>query len=123
MMSGLFRSKSCGQVGLTDGPFFQRRYSNNVEDNGGEEEEEFNEEDDDDDIEGIAGHVRRREWRCGVESGDVSPMDISWPTEVRHVSHVTFDQFNGFLSLPTEFELEVPWKAPSARRTQELGSS
>ncbi|GKV14331.1 hypothetical protein SLEP1_g25227 [Rubroshorea leprosula] len=57
----------------------------------------------------------RREWRCGVESGDVSPMDISWPTEVRHVSHVTFDQFNGFLSLPTEFELEVPRKAPSAR--------
>ncbi|GKV41001.1 hypothetical protein SLEP1_g48583 [Rubroshorea leprosula] len=53
MMSGLFRSKSCGQVGLTDGPFFHRRYSSNVEDNGGEEEEEeFNEEDDDDDIEG-----------------------------------------------------------------------
>jgi hypothetical protein len=50
-----------------------------------------------------------------VEREDVSSMDISWPTEVRHVSHVTFDRFNGFLGLPTEFEPEVPCKVPSAR--------
>ncbi|GLT79815.1 hypothetical protein SLA2020_512890 [Shorea laevis] len=153
-MSVLFRSKSCGHVGLTDAPFFHRRYSSDVEDNGGEEEEEFNEEDDDDDIEGseitkkqiptpfvspessfggegrngnstsksnhftildiVVGALRKSLVTCGVESDDASPMDISWPTEVRHVSHVTFDRFNGFLGLPTEFELEVPRKAPSA---------
>ncbi|GKU87874.1 hypothetical protein SLEP1_g2205 [Rubroshorea leprosula] len=153
-MSGLFRSKSCGHVGLTDGPFFHRRYSSDVEDNGGEEEEEFNEEDDEDDIEGseitkkqiptpfispessfggegrngnstsksnhftildiLVGALRKSLVTCGVETDDVSPMDISWPTEVRHVSHVTFDRFNGFLGLPTEFEPEVPRKALSA---------
>ncbi|KAF2315185.1 hypothetical protein GH714_038368 [Hevea brasiliensis] len=41
-------------------------------------------------------------------------MDISWPTDVRHVSHVTFDSFNGFLGLPTEFEPDVPRKVLSA---------
>jgi len=53
---------------------------------------------------------------CSVERDDVSSsMDISWPTEVKHVSHVTFDRFNGFLGLPTELEPEVPRKVPSAR--------
>lgn len=42
-------------------------------------------------------------------------MEIGWPTEVRHVAHVTFDRFNGFLGLPVEFEPEVPRRAPSAR--------
>ncbi|KAL3604262.1 hypothetical protein D5086_005121 [Populus alba] len=52
---------------------------------------------------------------CSVERDDVSSsMDISWPTEVKHVSHVTFDRFNGFLGLPTELEPEVPRKVPSA---------
>ncbi|KAJ3681087.1 hypothetical protein LUZ60_015576 [Juncus effusus] len=41
-------------------------------------------------------------------------MDISWPMDVHHVAHVTFDRFNGFLGLPVEFELEVPSRAPSA---------
>ncbi|XP_071722834.1 rho GTPase-activating protein 3-like [Rutidosis leptorrhynchoides] len=49
---------------------------------------------------------------CSVERDDT--MDISWPTEVRHVSHVTFDRFNGFLGLPSELEPEVPRKVPSA---------
>ncbi|XP_039041305.1 rho GTPase-activating protein 1-like [Hibiscus syriacus] len=44
-------------------------------------------------------------------------MEISWPTNVRHVAHVTFDRFNGFLGLPLEFEPEVPRKAPSASTT------
>lgn len=52
---------------------------------------------------------------CSVEREDVSSLDISWPTEVRHVSHVTFDRFNGFLGLPSEFQPEVPTRVPSAR--------
>ncbi|KAI3832627.1 hypothetical protein MKW98_002173 [Papaver atlanticum] len=43
-----------------------------------------------------------------------SSMEIGWPTNVRHVAHVTFDRFNGFLGLPVEFEPEVPRRAPSA---------
>ena len=35
-------------------------------------------------------------------------MDIGWPTNVRHIAHVTFDRFNGFSGLPVELELEVP---------------
>ncbi|KAL1550226.1 Rho GTPase-activating protein 2 [Salvia divinorum] len=41
-------------------------------------------------------------------------MEIGWPTNVKHVTHVTFDRFNGFLGLPLEFEVEIPCKAPSA---------
>ncbi|KAF7120528.1 hypothetical protein RHSIM_Rhsim13G0112200 [Rhododendron simsii] len=44
-------------------------------------------------------------------------MEIGWPTNVRHVAHVTFDRFNGFLGLPVEFEPEVPRRAPSASTT------
>lgn len=42
-------------------------------------------------------------------------MEIGCPTNVRHVAHVTFDRFNGFLGLPVEFEPEVPRRPPSAR--------
>lgn len=52
---------------------------------------------------------------CSVETDDVCSMDISSPVNVRHVSHVTFDRFNGFLGLPTEFEPELPTRVPSAR--------
>ncbi|KAK4478757.1 hypothetical protein RD792_014255 [Penstemon davidsonii] len=41
-------------------------------------------------------------------------MEIGWPSNVRHVAHVTFDRFNGFLGLPVEFEPEVPRRPPSA---------
>ncbi|XP_042390173.1 rho GTPase-activating protein 5-like [Zingiber officinale] len=44
-------------------------------------------------------------------------MEIGWPTDVRHVAHVTFDRFHGFLGLPVEFEPEVPRRAPSASAT------
>ncbi|XP_020598167.1 rho GTPase-activating protein 5-like [Phalaenopsis equestris] len=44
----------------------------------------------------------------------VSSMEIGYPTDVRHVAHVTFDRFHGFLGLPVEFEPEVPQRAPSA---------
>ncbi|CAH2057714.1 unnamed protein product [Thlaspi arvense] len=54
---------------------------------------------------------------CSMERGNndvAASMDIGWPTEVKHVSHVTFDRFNGFLGLPSELEPEVPPRAPSA---------
>lgn len=44
----------------------------------------------------------------------ISKMEIGVPTNVRHVAHVTFDRFNGFLGLPVEFEPEVPRRPPSA---------
>lgn len=44
-----------------------------------------------------------------------SSMEIGWPSNVRHVAHVTFDRFHGFLGLPVEFEPEVPTRPPSAR--------
>lgn len=49
---------------------------------------------------------------AAVELGD---MEIGWPTDVRHVAHVTFDRFHGFLGLPVEFEVEMPCRVPSAR--------
>lgn len=56
---------------------------------------------------------------CKTEEGggeeDLHSMEIGWPTDVRHVAHVTFDRFHGFLGLPVEFEPEVPRRAPSAR--------
>lgn len=47
--------------------------------------------------------------------GELSSMEIGLPSNVRHVAHVTFDRFNGFLGLPVEFEPEVPRRVPSAR--------
>ncbi|KAE8808847.1 rho GTPase-activating protein 5-like [Hordeum vulgare] len=41
-------------------------------------------------------------------------MNIGWPTDVRHIEHVTFDRLQGFLGLPVEFELQIPCPAPSA---------
>ncbi|KAE8724061.1 Rho GTPase-activating protein 3 [Hibiscus syriacus] len=49
-----------------------------------------------------------------VDTRDVSSMDISLPTEVKHVSHVTFDRFNGFLGFPTDLQPDVPRRVPSA---------
>lgn len=46
-----------------------------------------------------------------------SSMEIGWPSNVRHVAHVTFDRFHGFLGLPVEFEPELPRRPPSARYT------
>ncbi|KNA13669.1 hypothetical protein SOVF_114530 [Spinacia oleracea] len=44
----------------------------------------------------------------------VQQMEIGWPTNVKHITHVTFDRFQGFLGLPVEFEVEIPRKVPSA---------
>ncbi|MED6132155.1 Rho GTPase-activating protein 2 [Stylosanthes scabra] len=43
-----------------------------------------------------------------------SQMEIGWPTDVQHITHVTFDRFNGFLGLPLEFQVEIPARVPSA---------
>ncbi|KAJ6320152.1 hypothetical protein OIU78_015525 [Salix suchowensis] len=147
-MARLFRSKSCGLVGLTElnsapppAPFFHRNDTED-EDEDDEEEELYsdatgnpistpfigsrevtggsqggrngngNKESAILDI--LVTVLRKSLVTCSVEREDVSSMDISWPTEVRHVSHVTFDRFNGFLGLPSEFEPEVPRKVPSA---------
>ncbi|GAA0183476.1 cytoskeletal protein [Lithospermum erythrorhizon] len=48
------------------------------------------------------------------EKAFLAAMEISWPSNVKHVAHVTFDRFNGFLGLPVEFEPEVPRRPPSA---------
>ncbi|KAK1389661.1 Rho GTPase-activating protein 1 [Heracleum sosnowskyi] len=52
----------------------------------------------------------------GCESSEsvIESMEIGVPRNVRHVAHVTFDRFNGFLGLPVEFEPEVPRRPPSA---------
>ena len=50
-----------------------------------------------------------------LSSSSSSSMEIGCPSNVRHVAHVTFDRFNGFLGLPVEFEPEVPRRPPSAR--------
>ncbi|XP_055833664.1 rho GTPase-activating protein 5 [Solanum dulcamara] len=55
--------------------------------------------------------------RGGGDLCSGSGMEIGWPTNVRHVAHVTFDRFNGFLGLPVEFEPEVSRRAPSASTT------
>ncbi|XP_040375408.1 rho GTPase-activating protein 1 isoform X3 [Rosa chinensis] len=54
---------------------------------------------------------------CKRERRELCAMEIGWPTNVRHVAHVTFDRFNGFLGLPVEFEPELPSRPPSASRT------
>lgn len=52
---------------------------------------------------------------CKAVAVSDEAMEIGWPTDVRHVAHVTFDRFHGFLGLPVEFEPEVSRRAPSAR--------
>lgn len=61
----------------------------------------------------VAAAFRRSLVTCSVDAA--SDVDIGWPTDVRHVSHVTFDRFNGFLGLPLDLQPHVPPKPPSAR--------
>ncbi|MED6155273.1 Rho GTPase-activating protein 2 [Stylosanthes scabra] len=49
-----------------------------------------------------------------ISNNNLHQMEIGWPTNVKHVSHVTFDRFNGFLGLPVELEVHVPAPVPSA---------
>ena len=81
-------------------------------------------------VEMVTGALRRSLMLCsssagaGVrepeeleEDGATPPpgMQIGGPTDVRHVSHVTFDRFVGFLGLPADLEPDVPRPVPSAR--------
>ncbi|KAJ4876534.1 Rho GTPase-activating protein 2 [Raphanus sativus] len=50
----------------------------------------------------------------GISSAAVHHMEIGWPTNVRHITHVTFDRFHGFLGLPHELQVEIPCRVPSA---------
>lgn len=64
----------------------------------------------------VATALRRSLVSCSVDRDHVaSDVDIGWPTDVRHVSHVTFDRFNGFLGLPVELQPDIPRTTPSAR--------
>lgn len=64
----------------------------------------------------VAAALRRSLVTCSVDADNVlSDVDIGSPKDVRHVSHVTFDRFNGFLGLPVELQPDVPRKPPSAR--------
>ncbi|CAF2366721.1 hypothetical protein HID58_004731 [Brassica napus] len=82
-------------------------------------------DEDDDDGEGqqisllalLVAIFRRSLVACKSNRRELCSMEIGWPTNVRHVAHVTFDRFNGFLGLPVEFEPEVPRRAPSASAT------
>ncbi|KAK1437047.1 hypothetical protein QVD17_02832 [Tagetes erecta] len=63
---------------------------------------------------GSCNSVKFQDFGCDNSSKKSSKMEIGVPTNVRHVAHVTFDRFNGFLGLPVEFEPEVPRRPPSA---------
>ncbi|CAM8925664.1 unnamed protein product [Rhodiola kirilowii] len=69
-------------------------------------------------VELLIAALRKSMVACRVDGGGsddvISALEISRPTNVRHITHVTFDRFNGFLGLPVEFEVEVPCKVPSA---------
>lgn len=72
-------------------------------------------------MEFLLAAIRKSMVSCRVDRGDevmsaaVHQMEIGWPTNVQHITHVTFDRFNGFLGLPVEFEVEIPGRVPSAR--------
>ncbi|CAO2824471.1 unnamed protein product [Amaranthus hypochondriacus] len=63
--------------------------------------------------------IRKSMVSCRVDRSEqvistVRQMEIGCPTNVQHITHVTFDRFHGFLGLPLEFQVEVPVKVPSA---------
>lgn len=68
-------------------------------------------------LEILVSAIRRSVIGGCVGEEDLCSMEIGVPTDVRHVAHVTFDRFHGFLGLPVEFEPEVPRRAPSASAT------
>ncbi|GJN21843.1 hypothetical protein PR202_gb09362 [Eleusine coracana subsp. coracana] len=75
-------------------------------------------------VEMVTGALRRSLMLCTTSGArEAAPeedgaaaagMQIGMPTDVRHVSHVTFDRFSGFLGLPADLEPDVPCPVPSA---------
>eukprot|EP00850_Spirogloea_muscicola_P011885 SM000075S21974 [mRNA] locus=s75:410674:415073:+ [translate_table: standard] len=49
------------------------------------------------------------------EYDDGPAFEVGWPTNVKHVAHVTFDRFKGFMGVPADIERDLPRSAPSAR--------
>ncbi|KAG5603378.1 hypothetical protein H5410_034748 [Solanum commersonii] len=65
----------------------------------------------------ILAALRKSMVSCRVDRQEddvVSAVEIGWPTNVQHLTHVTFDRFHGFLGLPLEFQVEIPCRVPSA---------
>ncbi|KAI3693505.1 hypothetical protein L1987_76448 [Smallanthus sonchifolius] len=63
--------------------------------------------------------LRKSMVACRVDHRDdqnsaLHQMEIGRPTNVQHLTHVTFDRFHGFLGLPVEFQVEIPCRVPSA---------
>ncbi|KAL1827402.1 hypothetical protein ACET3Z_005814 [Daucus carota] len=92
---------------------------------GGKELRTTNATEEDQDVSLVASLVsaiRKSMVSCRFEDADKqdqglsssSAMEIGWPTDVQHLTHVTFDRFQGFLGLPAEFQVDVPSKVPSA---------
>ena len=162
-MAALFWSKSCGFAGITDGAaFFHRNEITDGGGSNGEDFEENgeitesqvptsfmspessygegrngNSESKDNNqftvLDFLAAALRKSLVTCSVETEDVASMENSWPSEVRHVSHVTFDRFGGFLGLPEQaragqaggnglalppFALPLPCPATSSRQSR-----
>lgn len=73
-------------------------------------------------VSAVVGALRRSLVMCSAGAVDIDDDDdeeeggieIGRPTDVHHVSHVTFDRFGGFLGLPADLEPEVPRRTPSA---------
>lgn len=65
----------------------------------------------------ILAGLRKSMVSCRVDRQEdvVSAVEIGWPTNVQHLTHVTFDRFHGFLGLPLEFQVQIPCRVPSAR--------
>lgn len=71
-------------------------------------------------LEVLLSALRKSMVSCRVDRQEeqisaVRSLEIGWPTNVQHVTHVTFDRFHGFLGLPVEFQVEIPCRVPSAR--------
>uniref|UniRef100_A0A453CL19 CRIB domain-containing protein n=1 Tax=Aegilops tauschii subsp. strangulata TaxID=200361 RepID=A0A453CL19_AEGTS len=73
----------------------------------------------------VVGALRRSLVMCSAgamgedddsdSDGDEEGMEIGRPMDVRHVAHVTFDRFGGFLGLPADLEPDVPRPTPGVR--------
>ncbi|KAL9255815.1 Rho GTPase-activating protein 1-like protein [Drosera capensis] len=124
-MTLFFRSKSC-RLGTNPPRYYEIVSEDEEEDDEDEDEDGFREVEEEErrrrgqqmpPILGMVAAVLRRSLvTCSVErdEDDLDDIEISCPTDVKHIAHVTFDRFNGFLGLPVEFQPEVPCRVPSA---------
>ncbi|KAF5806255.1 putative CRIB domain superfamily protein [Helianthus annuus] len=68
----------------------------------------------------LVAALRKSMVACRVDHLDdhnsaLHQIELGWPTSVQHLTHVTFNRFHGFLGLPIEFEVEIPFRVPNAR--------